>query len=307
MRYHQDMNISHAVAYATKQLQQTITDPTLRNQYAWWLLEKITNKSKTMLMVNQSHELSEADKTLLDTYLHQIVHEHKPIQYILGFVPFADLDILVEPPILIPRPETEEWAINLIIQLKNLPHQNLRILDLCTGSGCIALALAHALPEAHVWGIDISKEAIALAQRNARHNDITNCTFIESDLFANVPRDLTFDIIVSNPPYIAHNEASLLDASVTEWEDSRALFASDNGLSIITQIVTHAPHYLHNNSALHELTIPSLTLEIGHQQGHAVKEILECAGYEQVHIIPDMAHKDRIVVGTFHDRHTPQS
>ena len=159
----------------------------------------------------------------------------------MGSTPFAGLEILTQPPVLIPRPETEEWTVNLIEQLQGLPDKKLQILDLCTGSGCIALALADALPQAKIFGTDISDSALALANHNKIHNHIPNVEFLRSDLFAQIPQKFTFDLIVGNPPYIDEQEWNNLDPSVTQSEDKHALLAADHGLALIKKIIAAAP------------------------------------------------------------------
>jgi release factor glutamine methyltransferase len=266
-------------------------------QHAWWILEAITKKNKSTLIIQETVELKEAQQQQLKEWITKLVDEHMPLQYLIGSVPFAGLEILVEPPVLIPRPETEEWCLNLIEQLKTLENQKLAILDMCSGSGCIALALAKALPAAKVYATDISKQAIALGKKNAIHNKITNITFLQSDLFKQLSPSFTFDIIVSNPPYIAESEWHTLDESVTKWEDKRALTAPENGLCLIEQIIKQAAHYIHPNNEMETHHIPQLTIEMGYQQGPVVKALMEQHGFCYAEIKKDLAGKDRIVCG----------
>ncbi|MFH0898163.1 MAG: HemK family protein methyltransferase, partial [bacterium] len=155
-----------AVADLIKDLSQKLQ---LRNttgnaiQEAWWILEKLTNQSQASLVMAQTLILDEQQQQTLDHWISQRVDEKKPLQYILGSVPFCSLDILVQPPVLIPRPETEEMVCWLIDIIKKSSKTKISILDLCCGSGCIGLALAHALPEATVLGTDISPHAVCLA------------------------------------------------------------------------------------------------------------------------------------------------
>lgn len=267
-----------------------------REQVAWWLLEGITTKKKATLLAHRNIELSKEEQSKLDQWIKDRVEHHKPLQYILGTVPFNDLELFVEPPVLIPRPETEEWIINLINQLDTLNNKKLTILDLGCGSGAIALALAKALPQAHIFGTDISQEAIELSKKNAQHNTISNVTFLFSDLFEQLPKDLKFDLIVSNPPYIAHDEWKKLDPSVTEWEDERALVAQHHGLSIIEEIIKKAPEYLKENEELKMQGIGQLYLEFGYRQANRVKELLQKALYNHIKILQDLEGKDRVVM-----------
>ena len=216
----------------------------IRRQNAWWMLEALTKMNKAHLITAEHIELSTDQQTTLDEWIYKQVHNHMPLQYILGSVPFDNLDIIVQPPILIPRQETEWWCMHVIYTLKKTHINNLTILDLCSGSGCIGLALADAFPDATVYAVDISPHAVALGQLNAQHNNITNITFIESDLFTALPKDIRFDIIVSNPPYIPDTQWQTLDLSVSQWEDHQALIADDAGLAIIKKIIAQAPQYL---------------------------------------------------------------
>jgi release factor glutamine methyltransferase len=262
--------------------------------YAWWILEYVTGKSITSLIAQGSLELSLKEKQALATIIENHVKKHMPLQYIFGTVPFLDLTITVRPPILIPRPETEYWCSVLIEQVKQLNNQAITILDLCTGSGCIALAFAHAFPAAAVYAVDISPQACALAQENKENNKILNVTIFQSDLYSALP-PVKFDLIVSNPPYISKEEWSKLDPMVKQWEDPQALIAEHEGLSIITEIISQAPQWLKNNPEFQELGLPQLALEIGHNQGPAVKEILRLNGFKNIHIVSDLAGKDRLV------------
>ena len=145
---------------------------------AWLLLEHVLAQTKAQLMMQPTLSLSPAQQVQLAVLVQERVIHRKPIQYLLGSVPFADLTIMVRPPTLIPRPETEEWVMWLVQKLDSVRDQPLRILDLCTGSGCIALALAKAFPRAQVLGVDIAPEAIALARENAEKNRLINVDFV---------------------------------------------------------------------------------------------------------------------------------
>ena len=128
--------------------------------------------------------MTEDMQATLDHWLDDMIYHHKPIAYILQEVPFGDLSITVRPPILIPRPETEEWVMDLIEKIKLSGARNLRILDMSTGSGCIALAFAHAFPDAQVFAVDISPFSLLLVSENKKKLNLTNVTCIESDLFS---------------------------------------------------------------------------------------------------------------------------
>lgn len=272
-------------------------DQMLVQQYARWLLEKVTGKTKTDLLTHDI-ELTDVMQATLEGWLDDMIYHHKPIAYILQEVPFGDLSIIVRPPVLIPRPETEEWVLKLIAEVQKSGAQNVRILDMCTGSGCIALAFAHAFPDAQVYAADISSFALMLVKENKNKLGLSGVTCIESDLFENIPEDLTFDLIVSNPPYISDTEFARLDLAVKNWEDARALLAEDNGLALITKIIDRAPSYMRRNDLLKAHGVPQLFVEIGWQQGPAVQKLMQQAGYTNVKVAQDIAHKDRVVSGS---------
>lgn len=280
-----------------RQLRTVYDDPTLCRQYAWWIIEEITKQQKEDLLADNLVQLSEQDEKKLDQWLNKLINEKIPLQYLIGTVPFNDIEILVEPPVLIPRPETEEWTLRLIKQLKKLTPKELVILDFGTGSGCIALALANALPHARVYATDIVDNALYLAQKNALHNGITNVSFIKSNLFEAIPKNLHFDLIVSNPPYIAPDEWEQLDKSVTHWEDKKALVANQKGLSIIAAIVTQACCFLKTNNEFEEKNMPNVVVEIGYRQAEAGIHLMEQAGFIDIHVEKDLEGKDRIISG----------
>jgi release factor glutamine methyltransferase len=273
----------------------------LSTQELWWLLEKVTGKSKTQLLTQKELELTGTQEEKLNEFINLRVNGKKPLQYILGSVPFCDLEILVEPPILIPRPETEEWCSWVIEQRpsihssslkasKNTRDENqnkknipLKILDLCCGTGCIGLALAKALPNAAITGIDKNPRAIKLSEKNKNHNKIENIKFIESDLFTNIPENTKFDLIVSNPPYIPEKDFKTLSPDVTQWEDKDALVAQDEGLAFYKKIVSTARDFLNppqNN-------LPSIVFEFGINQEDDVKKILEQNNFKNIEVFKD--------------------
>lgn len=296
------MNTNYDVMHYINDIRHKIApvydgDETLCQQYAWWMLQALCEKTKTELISQETVMLSNEQKEQLEQWIYQLVEEKKPVQYILGSVPFADCDILVEPPILIPRPETEEWCLHIIEHLKLLDNQKITILDVATGSGCIAIALAHHLPLAHIVATDISDNALELTEKNIEHNKLINITPLKSDLFASIPAGMLFDMIVSNPPYIAESECNSLDDTVTCWEDHKALFAADDGLAIIKQIIVQAPPFIQPNNELKNKNSAQVVIEIGYAQGTAVKNVMEAAGYNDVLVHKDLEGKDRFVSG----------
>ncbi|HSC25241.1 MAG TPA: peptide chain release factor N(5)-glutamine methyltransferase [Candidatus Babeliales bacterium] len=295
------MNTNYDVMYYINDIRHKIAsvydDDTLCQQYAWWILQAICEKTKTELVMQASLMISLEQKKKINQWIQQLVEDKIPIQYLLGSVPFADCDILVEPPILIPRPETEEWSLYLIEQLRLLNNKKIKILDLATGSGCIAIAFAHHLPQSLVVATDVSNVALMLTEKNIEHNVIRNIICIQSDLFTSIPRGMLFDMIISNPPYIASSELSDLDDTVRLWEDHNALIAADNGLAIIKEIIVRAPYFIQTNDEMCSKNIPQIVIEIGYTQGVVVKKLMLAAGYNDIFIHKDLEGKDRFITG----------
>ncbi len=287
-------NIYSLVDDIKKKLSTLYTDPHISDQYAWWILQSITGTNQTNLIKLGSTILSKEQQNKLDDWIVKLVDYQMPLAYLLGSVPFNDIDILVYPPVFIPRPETEEWTVNLIQQLQQLGNSKLTILDMCTGSGCIAIALAHALPDATIYATDIADHAIECTTKNIVHNKVRNVTVIKSDLFVDIPENLKFDLIVANPPYIDPSKWATLEPSVTRWEDKHALTASDEGLWIIERIIKNAPHYIQPNTSMALCNIAQLILEIDVDQGARVRSLFENAGYCNIAIDKDLEGKDRV-------------
>ncbi len=276
-------------------LYATYNDPLVCNQYAWWIIERITHKDKSMLLAQETIFLTDEQKDTLTMWLEKLNKENMPIAYLFGNVPFNDVDILVEPPTLIPRPETEEWCVALINRLEPFKNNQLTLLDLCCGSGCIAIALAKALPHATVYAVDKAPTALELTKKNSLHNKVTNVIPLSSDLFNDLDPDIRFDIIVSNPPYIPSQEWHSLDTTVTAWEDRDALIADDNGLAIIKKIIKDAPRFIKNNNDLEKRAVAQIIIEIDHTQGHLVQQLMQAAHYNNSSVHKDLEGKDRTV------------
>lgn len=276
-------------------LRAVYADDTLCQQYAWWILQAICEKTKTELIIQEIIILNAVQRKKYEKWLDLLIEDKMPLQYLLSYVPFADLHILVEPPTLIPRPETEEWCLYIIEHLLLLDNKKINILDIATGSGCIALTCAHYLPQARIVATDIADTALELAEKNREHNKIRNVTFIKSNLFESIPLGTKFDIILSNPPYITESEFNHLDETVTKWEDRGALVADDNGLAIIKEIIAYAPSSIQTNEEMKKKNIPQIVIEIGHMQGQAVKHLMEAAGYNDIFVHKDLEGKDRFV------------
>ncbi|MBZ0157629.1 MAG: peptide chain release factor N(5)-glutamine methyltransferase [Alphaproteobacteria bacterium] len=211
----------------------------------------------------------------------------EPLQYILGSVEFFGLKIHVGRGVLIPRPETEllvEETISLLAHRR----PPFSILDLCAGSGCIALALAKRFPEAEVYGTDASEAAMVYATQNARENDVRNVRFRLGNLFDPV-RDMRFDCIVSNPPYIRREEIRTLQREVRDFEPVEALDGGPDGSAFYRSISKGAPRHLKDNGVL--------ALEIGYGQSREVERLIRQAGFQDIRIIKDFSGIERIITG----------
>lgn len=310
----QKINIIELEKDIEKKLKIRYPDDTLCNQYAWWMLESITSLDKVKLISKNFIELSQVQLDKLNFWIDRQISESEPLQYLLGSVPFDDLEILVEPPILIPRPETEEMCYFAIETIRNYieleTSKKLTILDIGTGSGCIALTLAKAFEKSTIYACDISEQALELTQKNAKLNNIKNIKLIKSNVYSNIPKDIKFDLIISNPPYISQTEFDSLDKSVKNWEDKNALLAQDNGLEIIKKIISGAPKFLRPRSDLdcnkeriskkecESKNRPNLIIEIGYKQGDSVKKLYIEHGFTDIFIKKDLEGKDRFAIGS---------
>ncbi len=273
------------------QLLPACKTPDLAEQEAWWLLEAVTQKSKSELL-SRHLPLNQEQRAQLASCIAQRVQEHKPLQYILGSVPFCGLTIKVAPPILIPRPETEEWVTWLIELYQKAGITTFTALDLCTGTGCIGLALAKHFPSATVLGLDLNEDAITLANENKRINNLSNISFITSDLYQNVPTEFTCNLIVSNPPYLSADEYNDLDVDVQKWEDRNALVGNDNGMIFYRQIVDQAAQFIRPLSPSHK-TLPNLILEIGPAQEDRIEQLMAELRIAKYTIHKDLQGKNR--------------
>lgn len=215
------------------------------------------------------------------------LQRHEPLQYILGTARFHGHRFKVTPAVLIPRPETEQ-LVDLIIEEN--PGSDLRVLDMGTGSGCIAISLARALKFARVDALDVSRDALAVARDNAASLKV-KVRFFESDILAPQPA-ATYDIIVSNPPYITWSERELMERNVKDYEPAQALFVPDNDpLLFYKAIASYAKRSLEKGGRLY--------LEINQRFGAEVKRLLEDCGFDEVRIIVDSFGKDRFAVASF--------
>lgn len=241
------------------------------------LLSGITGLSIPALPLSKDKVLSEKQMSLLDTYLARL-QQHEPVQYILGKTEFFGMMLMVNPHVLIPRPETEglvEW-----IFLKE--PTAVSILDIGTGCGTIALALKNLNPEYKVTATDISEQAIETAKQNAEKLKL-DINFVKSDLYPE--KAAKFDIIVSNPPYVSTKEYENLDAEILLYEPKSALHAGKKGTEFYERILLKASDHLSNRGKLY--------FEIGETQAEAVRKIATDIGFTHFELKKDLAGRDR--------------
>ena len=209
---------------------------------------------------------------------------HMPVQYITGYQNFMGLEFMVSKDVLIPRMDTE----TLVEEVLRLGLSNVRVLDICTGSGCILLSILKYVYGSSGVGVDISDGALGVAEANSEALGI-DATFIKSDMFENIPKDERFDIVVSNPPYIRSDVIGTLMSEVKDYEPLLAMDGSEDGLKFYRIIADRAPEYLNNGGMLF--------LEIGYYQGAEVSALLSAAGFMDVEVIKDLSGLDRVVSG----------
>jgi release factor glutamine methyltransferase len=218
---------------------------------------------------------------------------HEPLQYITCVQEFWSLDFLVDQRVLIPRPETElvvEVGLELLGGLSAVSEQSAQILDLGTGSGCIVIALATELPRAQFWAYDISSGALAVASENARRHGVSDrITFVQADMRGSLVATLSnFDLILTNPPYIAQPDLSTLQPEVRDWEPRLALDGGRDGLDFYRCLLQDCPRLLRPRGWL--------VIEIGHDQSEAVMCLAEAqATLTSCCVWPDYAGLPRVV------------
>lgn len=242
-------------------------------------LTYLLNTNKNLLFLNKEEALDEKIENELKI-INDKINEGYPLQYAIGKWNFYGLDLLVDKRALIPRYETE-ILVDLII---NDNSNNKKILDIGTGSGAISLALSKNLKDSKIIGVDISKNAIDLANENKIKLNINNVEFKESDIFSNI--DEKFDIIVSNPPYINKEDFEKLDKKLY-YEPQNALYGGEDGLYFYKKIIKNAKNFLNKNGKIY--------LEIGYDQKDSISNLLEEYGYKQIKSYKDFNDFDRII------------
>lgn len=263
------------------------------------LLEYEAHLTTAQVLAGEADRLPTQTKLRLEQMARRAA-DGEPIQYILGIAPFCGLHIGVAPGVLIPRPETEELVANV------LTHRPQRVLDLCTGSGCIALALRHHLPGSEVWAVDNSDDALRIARKNADTLALDVHFICHDVLAADFPAALsaaadavgTFDAVVSNPPYVCQSEAATMQRNVLDFEPHCALFVPDDDpLRFYAAIARHAQHCLSRGG--------HLFFELNAAHADATAALVAKAGYDDVAVKTDAFDRPRILQATWNGNANP--
>ncbi len=275
------MVIKDLLSYAISYLKEAdILTPQLDAKV---LLCHILKCDSIYLIINDKKEVTPESEEKYKKLL-KLRKENMPISYITNHKEFMSLDFYVDENVLIPRPDTEilvEYIIGLNCR-KN------RILDICCGSGCIGVSLAHYIKSSHITMLDISDKALEIAKRNATSNNAIDCEFIKMDILKDFPRN-NFDIIVSNPPYICKETLKKLEPDVIDYEPLIALDGGESGLVFYERIANNAYQILNNGGVL--------AFEIGEEQAEDVFDLLFKNNFKNICIINDLAGRNRVVAG----------
>ncbi|MBM9575528.1 peptide chain release factor N(5)-glutamine methyltransferase [Leptospira sp. 201903070] len=253
------------------------------------LLADLLNLQRVKLYVNFERLLNETEK---DAYRERILErsKNKPTAYITGQKAFYNSVFYVNEDVLIPRPETEELVEKILLDFREIP-QEINVLDLCTGSGCIGISLKAAKREWTVSISDISKKALDVAEKNTIQilGDLNYIRFFESDLFSSIPRESKFDLIATNPPYIPNSDKGTMMKDVVDYEPHLALFL-ENPKEFLTSLVEKAHAYLNQNGKFYMETLPSLANVL-------VSESIG-KGWSNGKVEKDLSGKERFVILT---------
>ena len=253
------------------------------------LFTEILNCDRSSLYLNKDTVLDKDKSTFISSVLKRRIFG-EPIQYILGKAEFMGLEFRVNKDVFIPRPETEMLVETTVNYAYRLSHGAYRILELGTGSACIAISLAKYLSNFHITATDISQEALEVAKENSRYNNVeSKITFLKSNLFESLPIcDMRYAICVCNPPYIPTYEVELLQSEI-RYEPRVALDGGGGGVDFYREIIYQAPRYLKDNGFL--------IMEMGFNQCMRIKEIFNASGkFEIIDVIKDYNNIKRVIV-----------
>lgn len=278
------MTIKNIKFFFSNQLQFDYDQSEIESMF-YIILDKIHRFRRIDLALMTDFELLESDFSAWKLIIEQLLTQ-QPLQYILGSTHFFGLELMVDAAVLIPRPETEElvdWVLK-----ENNQKTNLKILDIGTGSGCIAIALAKNLINAKVFALDVSKDALNVAQQNAVNNGVS-IQFINANILNSNTLDENFDIIISNPPYVRDSEKKEMQRNVIDYEPHIALFVTEHqSLIFYEKIATLAQQYLTKNG--------TLFFEINQYLATENIKILENLNFKSIHLRQDVHGNDRMIM-----------
>lgn len=273
------MTYREAVEFGTKCLTDAgVPDAALD---AWYLLQMVCKIERSYYYVHGEEDITQDAQKEYEIAVQKRA-EHIPLQYIIGEQEFMGLRFKVNSNVLIPRQDTE----TLVEQVLKIVKPGMKVLDLCTGSGCVLISVLKNAPELTGMGSDISKTALLVAKENAKLHEV-DAEWVRSDLFDNITE--TFDVIMANTPYIPTGEILSLMPEVRDFEPENALDGGADGLDFYRKIAGQVKDYLNPGGYVY--------MEIGYDQGEAVSELMRNAGFTEVEVIKDLARNDRVVKG----------
>lgn len=273
------MTYREAVEFGTKCLTDAgVPDAALDT---WYLLQMVCKIERSYYYVHGEEDITQDAQKEYEIAVQKRA-EHIPLQYIIGEQEFMGLRFKVNSNVLIPRQDTE----TLVEQVLKIVKPGMKVLDLCTGSGCVLISVLKNAPELTGMGSDISKTALLVAKENAKLHEV-DAEWVRSDLFDNITE--TFDVIMANPPYIPTGEILSLMPEVRDFEPENALDGGADGLDFYRKIAGQVKDYLNPGGYVY--------MEIGYDQGEAVSELMRNAGFTEVEVIKDLARNDRVVKG----------
>lgn len=254
---------------------------------AWLLMEFVTGMSRTRFFVDGIFQMQPNEE---ERYF-QLIEKRTgriPLQHLTGVQEFMGLEFMVNEHVLVPRQDTELLVLEAERQLRKSLNDSAEVLDMCTGSGCIAVSLKARNPQIQCTAADLSEKALEVAEKNAEKMQ-SEITFIHTDMFTDVTGK--FDMIVSNPPYIPTKVIEGLEAEVRLHDPFSALDGKEDGLYFYRILAKESPHFLKKGGWLY--------MEIGHDQSVAVEALLKDAGFEKIRTEKDLAGLDRVVCGMY--------
>ena len=249
---------------------------------AWMLFEMACKVDRNFYYLHMDEDITAEQQKEYEIALKKRA-EHIPLQYITGEQEFMGLKFKVNSNVLIPRQDTE----TLVEEALKVIKPGMKVMDMCTGSGCVLISILKNAHDVEGIGYDISKQAINVAKENAKFNEVP-AVFERSDLFEDVVEN-DFDVIVSNPPYIPTDLVATLMPEVSQFEPREALDGKGDGLYFYSKILEQCKNYMKQDGYI--------LFEIGCEQGDAVSTMMRLAGFSEVHVIKDLARNDRVVMG----------